>query len=39
MSFGSKFHSFPDPLGVTHEISYLLAVGGEVVAAALVVLE
>tara|TARA_R110002050_G_scaffold58971_2_gene132121 strand:+ start:108 stop:527 length:420 start_codon:yes stop_codon:yes gene_type:complete len=37
-TFGSKFHSFPDPLGITHELSYLLATGGEFVGASLVVL-
>lgn len=36
--FGSKFHTFPDPLGITHEISYLLTVGAELLGAALVAL-
>ena len=37
-SFNSRFHSFPDPLGVTSEVSYLLTVGSELVAAVMVVL-
>jgi putative oxidoreductase len=38
LGFGSQFHSFPDPLGVTHEISYLLTIGAEFFGAALVVI-
>ncbi|MEC7522582.1 MAG: DoxX family protein [Myxococcota bacterium] len=37
MSFGEKFHSFADPLGLGPEISFLLALLGEVVCAALLV--
>ena len=38
LGFGSQFHTFPDPLGVTPEISYLLTVGSEFFAAALVLI-
>lgn len=36
--FSGKFNSFPDPLGVSSEVSYVLAVGAELVGAIFLVL-
>jgi putative oxidoreductase len=38
VDFSGKFHSFPDPLGVGSEVSYVLAVGAESVGAIFLVL-
>lgn len=36
--FSSMFDSFPDPLGIGHRLSYVLATGGEVIGSICVIL-
>lgn len=38
LSFSERLHSFPDPLGISSEVSYLCTVGAEFFCAALVLL-
>lgn len=38
MAFGEKFHTWADPLGVGHELSYILTVGAEVFCSLLLIL-
>ncbi|MCF3648953.1 DoxX family protein [Synoicihabitans lomoniglobus] len=38
LGFGKMFHTFPDPLGISSEASYLFATGAEFLGAIMVVL-